>query len=159
VPGWYGVGSALGAFLDIRGERGEALLHRMFAEAPLFRLVIDEVEKTLVQVDLKLARAYAELVPDLRVRGEILGLIEAEYDRTVATVLRITGESALAERFPQYHRRVGRRLAMLERAHYQQIELLQRVRASSEDPSTRAKHLSGLLMSINCIAAGFGTTG
>jgi phosphoenolpyruvate carboxylase len=159
VPGWYGVGSALGAFLDIRGERGEALLHRMFAETPLFRLIIDEVEKTLVQVDMKLARAYAELVPDPRVRAEILGLIEAEYERTVATVLRITGEAALADRFPQFRRRVGRRLAMLERAHYQQIELLQRVRASGEDADTRAKHLSGLLMSINCIAAGFGTTG
>jgi phosphoenolpyruvate carboxylase len=159
VPGWYGVGSALGAFLEIRGERGEALLHRMFTETPLFRLIIDEVEKTLVQVDMKLARAYAELVPDPRVRAEILGLIEAEYERTIATVLRITDEVALADRFPQFRRRVGRRLAMLERAHYQQIELLQRVRASREDADTRAKHLSGLLMSINCIAAGFGTTG
>jgi phosphoenolpyruvate carboxylase len=159
VPGWYGVGSALGPFFEIRRERGEALLRRMFAEVPLFRLIIDEVEKTLVQVDLKLARAYAELVPEPRVRSQILGLIEAEYDRTVSTLLRLTGESALAERFPQFRGRVGRRLAMLERAHYQQIELLQRVRASREDADTRAKHLSGLLMSINCIAAGFGTTG
>src|SRR2546427_12300040 len=47
LPGWYGVGSGLQTFLEVRGTRGEALLKRMFNESRLFRLIVDEVEKTL----------------------------------------------------------------------------------------------------------------
>jgi phosphoenolpyruvate carboxylase len=159
IPGWYGVGSALDSFLRIRGSRGEALLRRMFAESPIFRLIIDEVEKTLLQVDLGLARAYASLVPDPHARDEVFAMVEAEHARTVATVLHITGESYIAERFPQFRRRMSRRLALLARAHHQQIELLRIVRSPDLPQDERTKHLSSLLLSINCIAAGFGTVG
>ena len=159
VPGWYGVGSALSSFLSVRGVRGEAMMRRMFAETPIFRLIIDEVEKTLAQVDLSLVRAYAGLVPNELARVGVLSLIEAEYERTVKAVLHLTGESTLAERFPQFRRRMTRRLGMLERAHYQQIELLRRVRGIATDSTEREDDLAALLLSINCIAAGFGTTG
>ncbi len=159
VPGWYGVGSALTSFADVRGPRGEAMLRRMFAETPVFRLIIDEAEKTLVQTDLALARAYASLVPDAQARTAILALIEAEHQRTVTSILALTGERALGDRFPQFRARMGRRLALLERAHWQQIELLQRVRGAVEGGDERAQYLSALLLSINCIAAGFGTVG
>jgi phosphoenolpyruvate carboxylase len=155
IPGWYGVGSAIDAFLEIRGVRGEAVLRRMFAESPVFRLVIDETEKTLLQVDLRLAGAYAELVPNASARVAILGLVEAEHARTVNALLRVTQESSLAERFPQYRRRFARRLPLLERAHYQQIELLRLVRGAED----KERWLPSLLLSINCVAAGFGTVG
>jgi phosphoenolpyruvate carboxylase len=155
IPGWYGVGSALDAFLTIRGQRGESLLRRMFAESPVFRLVIDETEKTLVQVDLAVAGAYAGLVPNEDARAAILGLVRAEFDRTASTVLRITGESRLAERFPQFSSRFARRVPLLERAHDQQIDLLRRVRESDD----KDRWLPSLLLSINCIAACFGTVG
>ncbi|MCP2871884.1 phosphoenolpyruvate carboxylase, partial [Salmonella enterica subsp. enterica serovar Typhimurium] len=45
VTGWYGVGSSLANFIGVRGASGEALLARMFNESPLFRLIVDEVEK------------------------------------------------------------------------------------------------------------------
>ena len=159
VPGWYGVGSALSSFLSVRGARGEAMLRRMFAETPIFRLIIDEVEKTLAQVDLSLVRAYASLVPNELARAGVLSLIEAEYERTVKAVLYLTNEGALAERFPQFKRRMARRLGMLERAHYEQIELLRRVRGKQATSAERDDDLAALLLSINCIAAGFGTTG
>ncbi|HEU4641337.1 MAG TPA: phosphoenolpyruvate carboxylase [Gemmatimonadaceae bacterium] len=159
IPGWYGVGSALEAFATIRGARGEAMLARMFAESPIFRLVVDEVEKTLAQVDLPLVRAYAGLVPDALARDAILPRIEDEYHRSVAAVLRLTGERALVERFPIFRRRIARRAALLERAHRRQIELLRRVRAPEGDPERHERELSSLLLSINCIAACFGTTG
>ncbi|HXY30554.1 MAG TPA: phosphoenolpyruvate carboxylase [Gemmatimonadaceae bacterium] len=159
VPGWYGVGSALGSFVSIRGVRGEAMLRRLFAESPIFRLIIDEAEKTLAQTDLGLARAYAALVPDANARTAIFALIEAEHQRTATEILRVTGEREIAERFPQFQRRLVRRLGLLERAHYQQIELLQRVRRTPAGSEERDLVLAALLLSINCIAAGFGTTG
>src|SRR2546428_7952619 len=59
LPGWYGLGTGLATFLDVRGTRGEALLKRMFHDFRLFRLVMDEVEKKLAYVDPELARASA----------------------------------------------------------------------------------------------------
>ena len=59
VPGWYGVGSGILTFLQVRGQRGAALLGRMFSDSRLFRLIVDEVEKTLSYVDLDIAREYA----------------------------------------------------------------------------------------------------
>ena len=36
----------------------------MFNDSRLFRLIVDEVEKTLSYVDLEMAREYAALVPE-----------------------------------------------------------------------------------------------
>ncbi|HUF35390.1 MAG TPA: phosphoenolpyruvate carboxylase [Gemmatimonadales bacterium] len=158
VPGWYGVGSGILTFLQVRGQRGAALLGRMFAESRLFRLVVDEAEKTLSYVDLDIARDYADLVPDAAVREAIFPLVEEEYHRSVEAVLRISGGGALAERFPRFRRRLARRLPTINQVSRQQIELLRRFRESGGDRS-QEELLSALLLSINTIAAGFGATG
>jgi phosphoenolpyruvate carboxylase len=158
VPGWYGVGSGILTFLQVRGQRGSSLLGRMFNDSRLFRLVVDEAEKTLSYVDLDLAREYAALVPEAETRDEIFGLIEQEYHRTVEALVRISGGKELAERFPRFRRRLARRLATINQVSRQQIELLRRFRESGSDRS-QEEQLSALLLSINCIAAGFGATG
>ena len=158
VPGWFGVGSGVLTFLQVRGERGSALIQRMFSDSRLFRLIVDEVEKTLSYVDLEMAREYAELVPEERVRASVFPLIEEEYHRTVEAVLRISGGTALAERFPRFRRKLARRLPILNQISRQQIELLRRFRESGSDKS-QEELLSALLLSINCIATGFGATG
>jgi phosphoenolpyruvate carboxylase len=158
VTGWYGVGTALQRFMEIRGPAGEQLLQRMFRSFPLFRLVIDEVEKTLPLVDLAIARRFAGLVPDPEVRDDIFGMIEAEYGRTVARLLRVTGEKALLDRFPNHRSRLDSRLPMLNRASRQQVELLRRVR-SRRPGSDAGEDFVPLLLSINCVAAGLGWTG
>ena len=158
IPGWYGVGSGILTFLQVRGQRGSALLDRMFTESRLFRLIVDEVEKTLTYVDLDIAREYAELVPDPGVRSNILSMVEDEYHRTVEAVLRISGGKELVERYPRFRRRLARRLPTLNQVSRQQIELLRRFRESGGD-KTQEEQLSALLLSINCIAAGFGATG
>ena len=158
VPGWYGVGSGILTFLQVRGQRGAALLDRMFNESRLFRLIVDEVEKTLTYVDLDIAREYAELVPDTEVRSSILSLVEEEFHRTVEAVLRISGGKELVERYPRFRRRLARRLPTINQVSRQQIELLRRFRESGGD-RTQEEQLSALLLSINTIAAGFGATG
>jgi phosphoenolpyruvate carboxylase len=158
VPGWYGVGTGIETFLQVRGERGEALLKRMFEGSRLFRLILDEVEKTLAHVDLTAAREYAGLVTDPRVRDTIFGLIEEEYRRTVAATLRISGGSQPAERFPLFRRRLARRLPTINQVSRQQVELLRRFRAVASE-AEREAYLSALLLSINCNAAGLGATG
>jgi phosphoenolpyruvate carboxylase len=159
VPGWYGVGTAIGRLLESRGRSGEGLVRRMFEGCRIFRLIVDEVEKTLPQVDLDIARGYAGLVPDTATRNEIFGMVEEEYMRTVEAVLRVTGGDMLLERFPRFRRRLSRRLPMLNRVGRAQIELIRRFRGGSRTDELRHEHLTPLLLSINCVAAGLGWTG
>ncbi len=159
VPGWYGVGSGIARFLEVRGEAGRALLKRMFERSRLFRLVIDEVEKGLAQVDLAIAREYAALVPTAPVRDEIYGMVEAEYRRTVEKVLALSGSSDLCARFPRFQRRLARRLSIINQVGREQVRLIRRFRAREVPAETRQRELVPLLLSINCIAAGLGWTG
>ncbi|MBV8210340.1 MAG: phosphoenolpyruvate carboxylase [Burkholderiaceae bacterium] len=154
IPGWYGVGSALRAFLDVRQQNGLDLLRRMFRDSRLFRTIMDEVEKTLLQVDLGLVRSYAELMADTHLREKIFGRIEREYHLTCDMVLQVSGDHEIAERFPQFRRRLLRRLKTLNQVNREQIGLLRQFRAGADEEVRNA-----LLLTINCAAAGFGATG
>ena len=154
LPGWYGLGSGLAAFLEVRKSRGLELLQRMFRLGRLFRTVIDEVEKTLLAVDLDIAREFASLVPERKVREPIFAAIEAEYRLTCDMVLEVSGDAEVAARFPQHRRRLARRLQTMNEVSREQVQLLRRLRAGGDDDVRTA-----LLLSINCAAAGLGATG
>jgi phosphoenolpyruvate carboxylase len=154
LSGWYGVGSGIKAFLDVRKERGLELLRRMFREARLFRLILDDVERTLLQVDLSIAAEYAGLIEDEAVRKPIFLQVTEEYRLTCEMILRISGGAAIAERFPQFRRRLARRLKTINEVSREQVHLLRAHRAESSEEVRTA-----LLMSINCAAAGLGATG
>ncbi|UWQ45300.1 phosphoenolpyruvate carboxylase [Leisingera aquaemixtae] len=154
ITGWYGFGSAVASFRKFRGARGEAVLQDMFANSPLFRLVVDEVEKTLLQSDMEIAAGYATLVQDAEIRDRIFGSIRKEYQLACDAILFLTGDSRLALRFPRLRARFGRVENMLREIHKTQVRLLQENRA--EKPSTVPVPL---MQSMNCVAAGLGWTG
>jgi phosphoenolpyruvate carboxylase len=158
ITGWYGVGSALHSLLQVRGQHGEALLPHLFRDSRLFRLIIDEVEKTLLLVDLDIARDYASLVEDEGVRDMIFAMIEQEYRLTREMVLKVSGSSEIAERFPEYRRALAARLPAVNEVSRMQVELLRRFRGAQSD-GEREGYKSALLLSINTVAAGLGATG
>ncbi len=159
VPGWFGVGSGIAKFIDVRGEFGEALLKRMFNHSPIFRLIIDEVEKTLAQVDLAIAAEFKDLIADTQVSEEIFSLIKTEYQLTANMVLRISGSEELASRFPHFSSRLTRRLPAINQVGREQVKLIQRFRGSQSEHEANQGDLIPLLHSINCISAGLGWTG
>ena len=153
VPGWYGLGTALESFREVRRASGERLLRRMFERSRLFRLIVDEAEKMLALVDLEVAARYAELVGDEALRVRIFGLIEEEYRRTCEQVLQLTGDRRLGERFRKFSRKLERRHLVLRQAGLAQVQLLRRSRTGGQ------RKLEPLLLSINCVASGLGWTG
>ena len=154
ITGWYGFGSAVASFRKFRGARGEAVLQDMFRNSPLFRLVVDEVEKTLLQSDMDIAADYASLVQNAEIRERIFGTIRKEYQLAREAILFLTGDSSLANRFPRLRARFGRVETMLREIHKTQVRLLREERA--EKPSTVPVPL---MQSMNCVAAGLGWTG
>jgi phosphoenolpyruvate carboxylase len=154
IPNWYGIGSGLENLLQVRGQQAHGLLRQMFANHRMFRLIIDEAEKALATVDLSIAAEYASLVKDAATRSEIYRMIEREYRLTCGAILSLTDTREIAGRFTQYHHRLALRLPVIDAVNREQVELLRRYRREPSDSLRNA-----LLRSINCIAAGFGTTG
>ncbi len=158
VPGWYGVGSGLKHYLASHGAEGELLLYKMFNDSRLFRLVIDETEKTLTLVDLEVSRAYAQLVEDHSIRDQILQMVLDEYALTVEMVLKITGQEKLGVRFKRFNRKLGRRAPVLHQAGLEQVQLVAEFRKKM-DGCGSLTDLVPLLLSINCVSTGLGWTG
>jgi phosphoenolpyruvate carboxylase len=154
LSGWYGVGSGIKAFLDVRKERGLELLRRMFHEARLFRLILDDVERTLLQVDMSIAGEYAELVEDESVRREIFSQVSGEFELTSRMILAVSRGACMGERFPHFRRRLARSLKTINQVSREQVHLLRAHRSDGSDEVRTA-----LLRSINCAAAGLGATG
>ncbi|MFW8633514.1 phosphoenolpyruvate carboxylase [Cribrihabitans pelagius] len=154
ITGWYGFGSAVASFRRFRGSRGEAVLQEMFADAPLFRLAVDEVEKALLHTDMEIAAAYATLVQDAGVRERIFDAIRREYSLACEAVAFLTGSPELAARFPRLRVRFGRAEPMLREIHALQVRLLREERA--RPPGALPVPL---MQSMTCVAAGLGWTG
>ena len=155
ITGWYGFGTAISAFRRFRGEQGDGTLRQMFDHAKLFRLIVDEVEKSLFQTDIDIAADYATLVHDADVRETVFGKIQVEYKLACEGVLFLTGSHALADRFPGLKDRFCKIAPDLERVHKLQVELLRQARATAQPSSVSIP----LLQSMNSISTGLGWTG
>ena len=158
VPGWYGVGTAIKEFTDKHADKGEKLIKKMFTDSRLFRLIIDETEKTLALIDFDICEAYSTLVENKTEREVIFNMISAEYNLTKEVILNITGEEKLCQRFKKFSRKLNRRSPVLHQAGLEQIKLIKEFRQRNEN-GDNIDDLIPLLLSINCISSGLGWTG
>src|SRR5204863_396642 len=93
------------------------------------------------KTDLGIAARYVETLVPQRLR-HVFATIREEYDRTVAQVLAITGESATLERQPVLRRTLAVRDTYLEPLHHLQVALLAQYRMSSGRRGRRGGHLA-----------------
>jgi phosphoenolpyruvate carboxylase len=150
VPGWYGVGTGLAA---ARAAGLGSVLDEMYPQWHFFATFVSNVEMTLVKSDLGIARRYVDrLAPEHQRLFEVIG---AEHGRTVAEVLRLTGEEHLLDANPLLQRTLAVRDLYLAPLHQLQIELLARRR----DGDLGNELERALLLTVNGIAAGLRNTG
>jgi len=148
LPGWFGFGSAVaGADLDE--------LRAMARDWPFFRTLIQNMEMVMAKADMTIARRYAALVPDGALAERIYASIRAEWDRTHAAVLAVTGQDALLGGQPELDRLIRLRMPYVEPLNHVQVELIRRRRAGDDDPRVR----EGILLTLNGVAAGLRNSG
>ena len=126
VPGWYGLGTGLAAARDAGLE---PQLPEMYSRWRFFDNFLSNVAMTLAKTDMELTSHYVTgLVPAELHR--LFDAIRAEYERTVAEVLRITGGTELLAANPVLRRTLAVRDAHLAPLHYLQVALTGRLRAN-----------------------------
>jgi phosphoenolpyruvate carboxylase len=155
LPGWYGFGSAVEAFVRENRREQLALLQRMHRQWPFFKALLSNMDMVLAKSDLALASRYAELVPDARLRKRIFAVIEQEWRRTAEALAAITGERQRLAGNPALARSIRHRFPYIDPLHHLQVELVRRHRAGELDERARR----GIHISINGIAAGLRNTG
>ncbi len=161
LPGWYGFGSAVDAFLAAPGERAarRELLRRMAKEWPFFTTLISNLDMVIAKSDLAIAARYAALVEDRRLGRRIFARIEAEWQRTGAALTLITGESSRLASNPALARSIEHRFPYLDPLNHLQVELMRRVRQRRRDEPGLERVERGIHISINGLAAGLRNTG
>ena len=155
LPGWYGFGSAVSAWLEETGDGGLQRLRDMYADWPFFRTLLSNMDMVLAKTNLAIATRYAELVPDEKLRQEIFGRIRDERSQSVAALLDIVGADRLLAQNPLLARSIRNRFPYVDPLNHLQVELLKAHRNRSENP----KVLRGLLLTINGISAGLRNSG
>jgi phosphoenolpyruvate carboxylase len=153
MPAWFGVGFALGEFLERTGSL--ELLQIMAREFPLFIDLLRNVELALGKVDLATARLYSSLVEDAVLRERIFSMMEAEFHRAVHALLAITGQKELLESNPVLARSIRLRNPYVDPMHLIQVDLLRRKRAGEDTPEVNR----AIAATISGIAAGLRNTG
>ena len=158
LPGWFGFGAAVDAFVNTAGEDPKArlaLLQKMYRDWPFFRTLLSNMDMVLAKSDLALASRYSELVSDARLRKKIFTAIEAEWHRTADALTRITGDKTRLAGNESLQRSIRHRFPYIDPLHHLQVELVRRYRAGQSDQRVQ----TGIHISINGISAGLRNTG
>ncbi len=167
LPGWYGFGSAVAAFLaeadlaQVGTNRAERLLllQRMYRQWPFFRTLLSNLDMVLAKSDLGIAARYLELSVDRKAGRRIFATIQAEWRAAQDALSGITGERERLASNPALARSIGHRFPYLDPLNHLQVELMRRHRQRKPNEPVNEREHRGIHLSINGVAAGLRNTG
>jgi phosphoenolpyruvate carboxylase len=154
LPGWYGFGSAVEAWLAETPD-GLLLLRRMVRAWPFFRALLSNMDMVLAKSDLAIASRYADLVEDPGLRTRIFPQLRREWERTTRLLLAITEQDHLLADNPLLARALRNRLPYMNPLNHLQVELLRRFRTGADAGEVRR----AIQLAINGLAAGLRNSG
>jgi phosphoenolpyruvate carboxylase len=159
LSGWYGVGSALEALHTNDPATFDMARQHLLTWAPL-HYILSNAATSIAAVDLEVVHSYAAMVEDNTIRERFMSLILTEYERTRQMLESLYG-GPLSQRRPNMHGLMQIRREGLRALHTQQLDLLQQwrtLRQSGLNAEADAL-LPHLLLTVNALATGLGSTG
>ncbi len=159
LPGWYGFGSGIEAWLSEgsarqRRERS-SVLAAMAHDWPFFRTLLSNMEMVLAKADLAIGGRYAQLAQNRRRGAVIMAAIRSEWRLATRHLLAISGQKHLLEKSPELQQALRHRLPYIDPLNHLQVELIKRHRAGVTDERIKR----GIHLTINGISAGLRNTG
>jgi phosphoenolpyruvate carboxylase len=158
VPAWYGVGTALAAFVE-RHPNGRRHLADAYRDWPFFTSLIDNVELGLAIADPTLAAHYAALAGEDPTMRRIGDTIEAERGRSGAELAVLTGSDRLLERSPRLRRSIDLRTPYVDVLSELQVHALRLLRPGDLAADERRTADELLQLTVSGVAAGLQHTG
>jgi phosphoenolpyruvate carboxylase len=153
LSGWFGLGSALSQLRDTAPDEYREVVDRVFEWPPL-HYIISNAATSIATTDPEVMAMYAGLADDQELRAGFLDAILGERERTLEVLEDIYG-GPLRERRPNISRTLELRAPALRPLHERQVGLLREWRVNTENDAL----LSDLLVTVNAIAGGLGSTG
>lgn len=161
LPSWLGVMPAIEASYN-GGHK--AVIDDMIANWPFFASRLSMLDMVFHKADPKISQAYDDrLVPEeLKHFGETL---RQELTDSIALLLKLTNQESVMESDVQGKESMNIRAGYLQPLHYLQIELLNRIRAMSDDPQSDQEQQKlatierAMMVAIAGIAIGMRNTG
>lgn len=175
IPGWYGMGTALQAFIEEgmidddgrdfksleRAERVQ-ILRTMEQEWPFFNTLLSNMEMVLAKTDMGIGRQYSTLVQDEALRDKVFSQIEHEFNLCLKYFKEVVQHDLLADN-TNLKNALQERFLYVDPLNYLQVKLLHRLREVGEDnmdkSDERGSIARSVLMTINGIATGLRNTG
>ena len=156
LPGWFGFGSAVEAYVAAHPRDGLEALKAMHRRWPFFRTLLSNMDMVLSKSSLAIASRYARLVEDVALREKIFARISREHRLSVDALNAIMGQSRLLESNPLLDRSIRNRFPYLDPLNHVQVELLKLHRSSR---GSSEKVLTGIQLTINGVSAGLRNSG
>ena len=159
LTGWFGVGSALEQLQTNDPESFDTLRQHAVHFMP-FRYIITNASSAIALSDTEIMKWYSELMEDQPVAGHFLETITGEFRRTKRMLELLYGHELQARR-PRMYTMIGFRNERLKPLHRLQIRQLQTWRGLKRDGKEKEADamLPDMLLVLNAIAGGLGTTG
>jgi phosphoenolpyruvate carboxylase len=154
LPGWYGTGTAVEAWIA-EGDGRLEVLQNLYHRWPFFRTVLSNMAQVLAKSDMGLAAHYSELVEDEALRRRVFDKILDEHQRTIRMYKLITGQDDLLADNPSLARSVFNRFPYLEPLNHLQVELLRRYRSGDDDELVQR----GILLTMSGLATALRNSG
>ncbi len=155
LPGWYGFGSAVNAYLEKYPDTGLGLLREMYREWPFFQALLSNMDMVLAKSNIAIASRYSKLVEDEALRQAVFPRLRREWEASIETLLVIMEQQSLLDKNPLLARSIRNRFPYLDPLNHLQIELLKRHRSGDADEQV----VQGIHLSINGIATGLRNSG
>jgi phosphoenolpyruvate carboxylase len=159
IPGWFGLGAALDEESGREGGSGRSRLAEMYRRWPFFRSLLDNAQISLGKSDLAVARLYDGLAEPPELRERVFSVVAAEWRRTEAAVLAVTGQPAILSASPVLRESIRLRNPYVDPMSFAQVSLLGRLRALPEESPDREPVRRLVALTINGVAAGLQSTG
>ncbi len=118
LPGWYGFAAAVREL-----KIGDDVLHEMM-QWDFFEVFIANMEMALAKTDMEIAGLYADLAGEPAEAKRIYAKIKAEFDDTLALVLRLRGSPHLLSTYERLRNQIERANPLLNSLNRLQVYLL-----------------------------------
>ncbi|MSP53737.1 MAG: phosphoenolpyruvate carboxylase [Gammaproteobacteria bacterium] len=151
VPGWFGVGQALGVCI-LKEQNALSELKMLYKQSPFFQWLIDNIQQEMAKTHLQIAEFYQQFHPEVVINQLLLN----DFQLAQKYLLLITGEALLLNNNRVLQKSIELRNPYTDVLNLLQVELMRRwYRKNANKEALNA----ALLLSINGIAGAVQSTG